>query len=301
MLIEKIAEKKGFEQKYILAANGASQVISLLSYALGAKRALVFCPTFSGYERALCASGTELVPYFLKEENDFAITPALFDFLKNSPKKIDVIFLCNPNNPTGLCMEKSLLKYLADYCRKENIFLFVDESFIDFVEEKNTFTCADLLKGNDRLILCSAFTKIYAMPGLRLGYAISSNLALLNKMKSFQSEWSVSSIAQEAGCLALSDEEYIRKTLDLVCKQRKFLAEGLEDYGIKVFKSQANFLLFKCKKDIFPSLLEGGILLRSCCNFIGLNDSTAFYFRVAVKTEEENLFLLDAIKDVYCE
>ena len=145
------------------------------------------------------------------------------------------------------------------------------------------------------LMVLRAFTKTYAMPGLRLGFVLSSNLSLLLQMASYQPEWSVSVMAQQAGIRALQEETYLQNSLHLIAEERDFLRRGLRERGMEVFFSEANFLLFFTDKDVAEPLLKKGILIRNCSNYRGLGRG---YYRVAVKKRKENEELLRALDEV---
>ncbi|MEG1993942.1 MAG: aminotransferase class I/II-fold pyridoxal phosphate-dependent enzyme, partial [Oscillospiraceae bacterium] len=212
-------------------------------------------------------------------------------------EKIDVVFICNPNNPTGKITEKNLLVSILDKCRKVGAILFLDECFLDFTGEEN-LSCLNFVENNQNLVILKAFTKIYAMAGIRLGFAVTSNKDLIAKMKSCGQPWNVSTVAQVAGVSAIGQDEYKKQVIKIIKTENAFLKNGLESLGLKVFSSCANYMLLKNtinKIDLKAELIKQGILIRSCGNYIGLDER---FYRIAVKNHKDNQKLLDSIEKV---
>ena len=180
--------------------------------------------------------------------------------------------------------------------------VFIDESFIDF-SQKDCDSLVRLTAVSPHLIVLNAFTKIYAMAGLRLGYAVTSNTGLLAKTKMLLPEWNVSNAALIAGGAALDDKEYLKKTKELIKKEREYLSEKLKDLGFTVYPSEANFILFEDRHNLLSSCSGDKSsqsqhitrMLRNCGNFIGLNDT---FWRTAVRKHEENERLVNALQKV---
>ena len=319
-LREKLAGTHSLSPEHIICGNGASELISLVTNAISPKNALLLSPTFSGYEKALKAARAKVHYHFLKAESDFALDETIFDSIqKNKP---DMIFLCSPNNPTGRLIEKPLLEKIATQCDESGISLVVDECFLDFTEHANE-SMFRFVEENPHLVVLNAFTKIYAMAGIRLGYLATSNPALLHKINALRPEWNVSTLAQIAGEAALGERSYIEETHALIKQERDYLSKELKALGFRVFPSDANFILFevnfqqikenskndgskvdsesnnKFKKNLNMSenfdklLLENGIFLRNCGNFTGLSEK---FYRTAVRTHEENMQLVSCRK-----
>ena len=303
LLKEKLADAKAIPPENLIFGNGASELISLFVQAVSPKSALIVSPTFSGYERALKICYSKIHHHLLSEESDFTLDDTIFNSIdKTSP---DMLFLCSPNNPTGKMVDFDLLKKLVSVCEEKGIFLFVDECFIEFTGlEKDS--CVSLIEENQHLIVLNAFTKIYAMAGIRLGYACTSNQGLLAKVNFLRPEWNVSSLAQIAGLSALEEGEYLQKTRALIKQEREYLSKELKALGFKVYPGEANFILFDSKgslcqenpasprQSIGEFLLNKGILLRNCANFTGLSEN---FWRVAVRNHDENEKLISLLKD----
>ena len=276
-------------ESFLICGNGAAELIFSLVLALRPARAVVPAPTFAEYRQALKAAGCEVITCPMEE---LRLGENLFSFLT---KDTDLLFLCNPNNPTGFLMEPDLLNRIVNHCRKQNIFLVVDECFLDFVEEGERFSLKPLIRENHSLFLLKAFTKRYAMAGIRLGYGICSNENLLQEMGSVTQPWNVSIPAQAAGVAALKEKDYVEKAKKIVREERAFLKEEMRRLGLTVYDSLANYIFFQGPEDLYERCLKEGILIRDCGNYPGLGKG---YFRTAVKMHSENLQLIAALERV---
>ena len=175
-------------------------------------------------------------------------------------------------------------------CKEKNIYVVLDECFIEFCEKENSIV--QKLSTYRNLLIVRAFTKIYAIPGVRLGYLMCSDKELLQKIRGQLPEWNLSVFAEAAGIACLQQQEYLKKTVEYVAAERKFLTEKLQNLGLQVILSDANFILFYSEKPLYEKLLQKGILIRDCKNFQGLSEG---YYRVAVKSRRENEILEKAI------
>ena len=276
----------GFEQvnmEEILCGNGAAELFFAAVQAVRPQKALVTAPSFSEYEEALRSVGAEVEYYYLCEEDNFQIRE---DYVDKLSEEIDMIFLCNPNNPTGQIIDRDMLIKILDRCKKQNIIVILDECFLEFLDEPNRYEMSDLREEYPNLLIIKAFTKIFSMPGLRLGYAISSNQDTLEEMSWKLQQWNVSVPAQMAGVAALErPEEYIRQTREYVSGQREYMRNIMKMMGYVVFASKANYLFFKGRPGLEKEALEAGFLIRDCQNYEGLSEG---FYRIAVRTKEEN-------------
>ena len=290
LLREKIAEYEGVKTEEVICGNGAAEVIFTLCRAVNPKKALIPAPTFAEYGQALASTGCELEYYMLTENEGFMLGEAYLDILH---KGLDMAFLCNPNNPTGMLIPQRLLKKILEKSRKLGILLVVDECFLDFVKEPQEYSLKRSLSGFDNLFILKAFTKRYAMAGVRLGYGLCSNRVLLDKMERNVQPWNVSTMAQEAGIQALSETEYVEKGRQLVFRESQWLKEEMTRIGYKVFPSEANYIFFKGPEELFDFCLRKRIVIRDCSNYPGL---TKGYYRIAVKKHEENVKLIEVLE-----
>ena len=291
-LKEAIAQYEGVEKSEVICGNGAAELIFSLCRALKPKKALLPTPTFAEYEQALTSVGCSCSHFFLKEEQNFSMDDS---FLKEIAKEFNIIFLCNPNNPTGILTKREFLVKVLEKCREHSVFLVVDECFLDFVKEPESYTLKGVLKEYPNLFLLKAFTKRYAMAGVRLGYGLTANRELLEKMESVTQPWNVSSLAQAAGLAALKEREYVKQGRETVFREQEFLKKEMKALGFQVFPSEANYIFFKGEKNLFEKCVEKGILIRDCSNYPGLKSG---FFRIAVKSHEDNKTLLRVLKEI---
>lgn len=288
-LIKAISEYENIPAKNILCGNGAADLIYRIVSAVNPSKALLFAPSFSEYEKALIDSRCIIEYYYLKEENGYAIKDFDSDLLSYK----DICFLCNPNNPVGNVTDINILKKIINDCNKHNVILVIDECFMDFVLNGSNLTSKQFLTCKNIVIL-KAFTKIYAMAGLRLGYILSKNQVLIEKIRNLGQPWSVSVPAQLAGSAALENTDFIKRTIEFVSKERKFLIEHLSEMNLKIFPSETNFIMFKSENLKIDELLKyEGIAIRNCENYEGLGKG---FYRIAVRTRKENEYLISAME-----
>lgn len=278
---------------WILCGNGAADLIWRLALTCKPRKALVLAPTFAEYGAALQSVGCRVELHLLKEEEGFRLGR---DILPKIGPDTDLVLLCEPNNPTGRTTDHALLVEILRRCEAMGIWLVVDECFNAFLQIPEAHTLRNFLAESRHLLLLSAFTKWYAMAGIRLGYALSSNRKLLWQMQQNGQPWSVSGLAQAAGIAALQETAYSAALHALIQQERPRLAAGLVDLGCRVIPGEANYLLFFCEKPDFVSLLrEKGVLVRDCSNYVGLCSG---WYRAAVRGRQENDAFLQVMKEV---
>ena len=285
-LVKKLSERENFPPENIVCGNGAADLIFRIVQTVKPKKAVVCAPSFSEYSKALTQNGFEISAYYLSEKNGFALDENILEMLDES---VQMLILCNPNNPTGRTIDSEILRRICEKCEANDIVFLCDECFIDFTE--NAAHAEQFI--NPNIVVLKAFTKIFAMAGLRLGYALFGDVVLAEKVRKNGQFWSVSAPAQTAGEAALDEKYYLEKTLELVKKEREFLTEKLRNFGFKVYPSEANFILFYTELPLDEMLLSEKILIRNCANFEGLEQG---YFRIAVRSHEENSALVSAIE-----
>lgn len=287
-----LAKAEGVPAEQILCGNGAADLIFRLALALRPRRALLPAPTFAEYAAALDAVGCTTERFYLDAQNDFAVTDAFVDAVT---PQTDVVFLCQPNNPTGQVTLPALVQKLLCRCAECRAMLVVDECFLDFLPDRDALTAKKLLHDAPNLIILKAFTKLYAMAGVRLGYALCGSTALLAKMRAAGQPWAVSSLAQAAGLAALQEHAYADRVRRLIAEERPRLAAGLRALGLQVIDGQANYLLFRAPADFGGKLRQRGAVVRSCANYPGLD---ATWYRTAVRTNVENRQILTIMREV---
>lgn len=287
-----LAGAEGVPADWILCGNGAADLIFRLALAVRPRRALLPAPTFAEYEAALQTVGCAVQRVFLREENEFAVTE---EFIDAVTPETDIVFLCQPNNPTGQVTPPALVERLVRRCAECGAVLVVDECFLDFLPDRDAWTAKQFLRDAPQLIILKAFTKLYAMAGVRLGYALCGDATLLEKMRGAGQPWAVSSLAQAAGLAALQETAYAGAVRALIAEQRPRMAAGLRALGLRVMDGQANYLLFRATPDFGEKLRRRGAVVRSCANYPGLD---AAWYRTAVRTAEENTRLLQIMGEI---
>jgi len=282
---------EGVPMEQIRCGNGAAEVIFTLVLAKKPKKALLPAPTFAEYEQALRSVDCEITYYRMEEKNEFRINE---EILSQITGELDILFLCNPNNPTGLLCDTALLERILEACVKHTVLLVLDECFVDFLEQPEKYTMKAKIPGCNQLFILKAFTKRYAMAGIRLGYGISSNLSLLERMQQATQPWNVSIPAQAAGIAALQETQYVEEARTIIRQERGYLKNALEILGLHVYDSKANYIFFKGPENLKEKCLKENALIRDCSNYPGLASG---YYRTAIRTHPENEILLRAIKN----
>lgn len=286
-LRQAIAGAEGVKPEQIVLGNGAAELIYGLCHGLRPGEVLIPVPSFQEYEAAAVSCGGKPVFFPLEEEGDFRLSGELIPFITERTR---LLFLCNPNNPTGSLTGRELLLRIARRCEETDTFFCLDECFLPFLEEENALTMKGELDRFPHMIILRAFTKVYGMPGLRLGYGLTAGEELMSKLTKALPPWNTSLPAQMAGTAALLDKEYLARTRRLLQREKAFLTAGLSGKTAeKLYPAAANFIFFKGPEDLRERLLKQKILIRSCANFRGLSEG---FFRIGVRTHEENCELL---------
>ena len=317
--------------EWISFGNGAADLIYRLMQVLRPQQVVVAAPAFAEYSVAAERVGAQVVPVYLSEADDFSFTPAVeaafIQAIERAPSG-SAVFICNPNNPDGNVIRAEVLQRIAAVCEAHHSWLLVDECFLPFLRSEIHYSMVPSLRAFEHLVILRAFTKIYGMPGLRLGYMLTAAQALTDAVRATMTPWEINLPAQLAGVAALEETEFVEKTRALIRAERAFLVQTLPTlpYVEKVYVpvSDANFILFRTaltqpdcpdgrvrnselksesdpcvsgNRTVFAShsvdlkslLLDRGVLIRACGNYEGLD---ARYYRICVRTHEENLELI---------
>jgi len=292
-----IGQKVGRPEDEIIVGNGSTELFYLIPRALKPAKGIIFQPTFSEFAEALKCSHAEVINSILKKADKFCFTyrKEYFD-----DKEIGMVFLCNPNNPTGQLVEKAVI--LSMVKQHPTITFVIDEAFIDFVEEPEKYSVIHEAGTLRNLIVVRSLTKFYGFPGLRIGY-LAAHADLIIKMMEYKEPWSVNALAQCAAMTALEDEEFFSRSREFMFTERLYLFHELSGIqGLSPYKPTANYIFVRINTNDMPSsllceqLLEHGIAVRDCSNFIGLNDK---HFRIAVRTRKENMMLVSTLKTLF--
>ncbi|HGM3506288.1 TPA: histidinol-phosphate transaminase [Clostridioides difficile] len=291
-LRENISKYIDINPNFIIPGNGATEVIYLLMKSIK-KRLAIINPTFSEYRRSAELNNLDIIDLDL--DNNFQLD---IDIIKKNIEKFDSLFICNPNNPSGNVQD---LKELVDLLGQHNKVLIIDETFMEFVEDESEYSLVKYIESNKNIFIIKAVTKFFGMPGLRLGYGLTSNTNIMDKIYEYKEPWTINSFADILSNFIFKDKEYIRNSKEYYIKERKYMLQELRNIrNIKVYDTDANFILIRAykkaarelKKDLFK---EGNILVRDASNFIGLDDS---FIRVAIKSHEDNKILIENMKNL---
>lgn len=291
VLRKKLAAMENIKEEQLVFGNGAADLIFSLVLAEKPKKAILTAPSFSEYAQALQTIDCEMQYYYKREEAKFQIQE---DYLRLLTEEIDIIFLCSPDNPTGQVVERSLLERIREKCRQKHIRMVLDQCFCEFQSsQEDVLACHEVKE--DTTFLLRAFTKMHGIPGVRLGYGYCKDQELMERIQKIRQPWSVSTLAQAAGVAALQETERIERTRSHVEAERKWMEVQLKQMGVKSYPSYANYILIQSDNQLFQRLLEKRILIRDCSNYIGLRQG---YYRIAIKTREENEQLMEALKAI---
>jgi threonine-phosphate decarboxylase len=283
-----LARKLALGVDHLLIGNGAAEILYGIMRALRPQKVGLLQPCFSEYAEAASVVDAEFVTVFAKPEHGFA--PPI-DELVAACEETDLFVIGHPNNPNGRLLPLAGLVQMADALQRRGSYLLVDEAFYDFVP--NAGTLLEQLDEWPNVILLRSLTKFYSIPGLRLGYAVARP-ELIRRIERELAPWGVNALAQAAGMAGLFDEEFERATLAWLREERPFVLQGLKNIpGVQPFEGEVNFVLFRCETPELQKWLgQRGILIRSCAAYPGLGSD---YYRVAVRSREDNLRLLAAI------
>lgn len=283
-----INRKHDVSEESIYLGNGANSIIFRL-FSIFDKELNICIPTpsFETYRLAAESVSANIVYY---DMNRFKITNEIFDILSDN---IDVLVLTNPNNPTGYLIEEELLQRLLEYCKAENIFVLLDECFLEFVLDGEKYSQISNLSKYTNLAILRSLTKLYSFPGLRFGYLLTENKKIIENLNKLTPSWDINTLALEAAKFSLTQD--MSQVVLKIQKEKSILVKNLKSVGIEVFDSKANFLLCRYKKNLSNALLNQGVIVRDCSDYRGMDDT---YFRVAVRTNSDNMILFENIKEL---
>lgn len=295
-----IASYTGTSAEHIVVGNGSTELISLLISQRAPKKALLLGPTYSEYARELNLVGGTLEYYNLKEEQDFRLDISdLTDTLKSD---IDLLIICNPNNPTSSAISTADMKKLLTVCRSLGIFVMIDETYIEFAPEGTSLSAVSLVPEFDNFMVIRGVSKFFAAPGLRFGYGLTSNQAFLQTLLTHQNPWSLNSVGAYAGERMLKDTDYIKKTWTLIDSERTRMCTKLSGLDtVKIYPAYANFVLVRILKegltsfDVFEKAIHQNLMIRDCSSFESLNGE---YVRFCIMNPEDNDRLLDVFRSL---
>lgn len=284
----------------IIVGNGSTELISLMIQVKSPKKALIIGPTYSEYEREVSLGGGSSFYFALQEEDDFKLNLGLL--CSKLTSDIDLLIICNPNNPTSGSIYRKDMRKILDHCKRNDIFVMVDETYIEFAPDMEQISSVPLTNDYNNIIILRGISKFFAAPGLRLGYAICGNSDLIKEINNKKNPWTINSLAAIAGEIMFNDIEYINSTKQLINTERKRIYTYLDSVSnIKYYPSTANFMLCKILDDtvtsngLFEAAIRKGLMIRDCSTFPFLDDH---YIRFCFMSPEKNDELLTVIKEV---
>lgn len=291
-----LAELHGVDPGQLVIGNGSAELICILPRLFGRGKGLIVAPAFSEYAKALSVAGMEVHHLTLRPEEGFRVR--LDELERRLDEGFQMLFLCNPGNPTGALIPQDIIGKIIDLCRSAGTFPVIDEAFMDFSEDQSA---KHLVLNDDMAIVLRSMTKFYAIPGLRVGFGIASN-ETVRRLEQFRTPWSVNTLAQIAALASLRDHGHRERTVSFVEEERSYLARGIALIdGLKSYPSAANYLLIGTggrftAAELREKLLERMVLIRDCTNFTGMGNR---FIRVAVRGREENDALLAGLREIY--
>lgn len=298
-LRKQIADYVHTDKDDIIVGNGSTELISLFIQIKKPKKALIIGPTYSEYEREVALGGGSTLYHRLEEENNFLLDIPTLD--KELTPDVELLVICNPNNPTSSAISRNEMRKILDICKKKGIFVMVDETYVEFAEDVLKITSAPLTGYYNNIIILRGISKFFASPGLRLGYGVCGNADLLKEMNQRKNPWTINSLAAIAGEIMFTDEAYIKETRALISKERQRVCQILNQMPeVKAFVPTANFVLVKILKedvtslDLFEAAIRKGCMIRDCSTFPFLNNK---FIRFCFMTPELNDRLLNILKE----
>lgn len=298
-LREHISNYTKADPNNMILGSGTSDLIRLTFETVKPERTLIVGPTYGEYARMAALAGSETNTYMLQNLDDFELDVDMF--LKNLNDTIDMLILCNPNNPTSKLIPKGQLDVILDACLSHDIFVMIDEAYIEFVKDTELATAISLTRKYENLIVLRSVSKFFAAPGIRFGYAITSNSDFLEAAGNAKMPWNVNTFACIAGVM-FEDEHYINLTKSLMQTERNLIYSAMSSRKtIKVFKPDANFLLIKLLKedqtsaDVFDYCIQKGLMVRDCSDYEGLGNK---FVRFCFLKPEQNDKMVNTILEI---
>lgn len=294
-----MAEYAGTIPEHIIVGNGSTELISLLIQIRHPKRAMILGPTYSEYEREITLEGGTTLYYPLREEDDFCLDVS--DFSSHLNEQIDLLVLCNPNNPTSSCITNQQMRQILDVCKQYDIFVMVDETYVEFAPEVEKITSIPLTHYYNNILILRGTSKFFAAPGLRLGYAVTGNQDLIQTINTRKNPWMINSLAAIAGEIMFQDSGYIRQTKELISSERARLYELFDNHpAFKAYPPSGNFMLLRIlrddltSQDLFDAAIRQHMMIRDCSTFPFLDDH---YIRFCFMNPEDNTRLTQCLFD----
>ena len=287
----------GADPAHILPGSGSTELIVTYITTIKPKKTIVVEPTYSEYKRDLKAIKSEIIDYTLQADAAFKLD--IQDLCEKIDDSVDMLILCNPNNPTSTCISISQMETIVKKCKETSTFVLVDETYVEFVKDVSVISAIPLVKRYNNLIVLRGVSKFFALPGLRLGYAITSNSQILTDINTNKNPWMINSLAVVAGETMFLDEEYINKTRSLILSEKTRCRQLIEkSHKFKLYPSYSNFYLLKILDEgvnahtLFERAIRQGMMIRDCSTFPGLEEH---FIRFCIMKPEDNTRLINCL------
>lgn len=289
-----IADYCGTDYENVIVGNGSTELISLFIQIEHPKKALVIGPTYSEYEREIALGGGTTLYYPLHEANGFCLD--VRDFLSQLNESVDLLVICNPNNPTSSSITRAEMRQILDACKQHDIYVMVDETYVEFADNMDEISAVPLTNDYNNIVILRGTSKFFAAPGLRLGYAITGNRDLIKSINTRKNPWTINSLAVVAGETMFTDTDYIKATKALIASERARIYDVLKNHpAYKVYKPSGNFILVRILKDgltsqdLFDRAIREKMMIRDCSTFPFLDNR---YIRFCIMNPADNDRLL---------
>ena len=299
-LKQAISEYTNINHKYISVGNGSTELISTFIKVVKPQNSIVISPAYSEYIREINLVGGKVQMFPLKEEDNYILN--IDNLTKGLTNDIDLLVICNPNNPTGTYITANEIRQLLIHCQKNHTYLMIDETYVEFSDLSKNISAMSLIEEFNNLYIIRGTSKFFAIPGLRLGYSACSNSKILEQINLSKDPWSVNTLAEISGKVMFVDTDFITKSYTFINSERKRMYNELTKFkNIKVYDTQSNFFLCKLLRDditsttIFKKLIDNNILIRDASNFPYLGDK---YLRFCILDEASNTLLLKLLKEL---
>lgn len=296
-LRKSIATYNNAKESDIVLGLGATEILKSSIKYYAPKNSMILSPCYSEYEEELKKINSNIFHFNLKYEDKFKIdVDEVISFIKKND--INLFVFANPNNPTGTALKRDEIEKIL---KESDVKLIVDETYTEFCDQK-VFSSGSLTKKYKNLLITRGTSKFFSLPGIRLGYGLTSDIGLIKSFKDKETLWQINSVADMCGQVMFGDKEYHEEVFNFIKTRRDYLFSELGKInGLEPIESKGNFILIKIKSDITSTdlrekLAEKLMIVRDCKTFKGLDDS---YFRVCILTDKENEKLIKSLKDIF--
>ncbi|WZL80459.1 histidinol-phosphate transaminase [Vallitaleaceae bacterium 9-2] len=298
-----ISQYASTQSEYVLLGNGTTELIAHYIDYVHPKKALIIGPTYSEYEKKISSCDAGVVYYPLSESNDFKID--IETIITMCTTDIDLVVLCNPNNPTASLITSKELTPLFDHLKALGLHILIDETYMDFIANADHISAINLVERYSNCIVLRSFSKFFSAPGLRLGYGITSDFKCHESMEKQRHHWAINSLAAFAGSELMKDSAFIEHTHQFIESERIRVGTLLSTISaLKVFPNYGNFFFVKIihpqytTQKLFDHLIKRHLMIRNTASFPFLHGE---YFRFSLSTRANNDLLIDALQDFFTQ